>query len=62
MNNGNVVGSIYGGSNEKGTIYGTVNVNINGGEVTNSVYGGGRGGYTNSSNSGTFVRDDINLY
>lgn len=55
MNGGNVVGSIYGGSNEQGTIFGTVNVNVYGGEVTNSVYGGGRGGYTNSSNSGTLL-------
>lgn len=31
MYNGNVVGSIYGGSNALGTIYGTTNVNVLGG-------------------------------
>ena len=61
MNKGNVVGSIYGGSNEKGTIYGNVTVNINGGEITNAVYGGGRGGYTNTTNPGTFVRDNVKV-
>lgn len=61
MNDGNVVGSIYGGSNEQGTIYGNVNVNIIGGEITNCVYGGGRGGYVNNDNTGTFVRDNVNI-
>lgn len=61
MNSGNVVGSIYGGSNEKGTIYGNTNINIYGGEITNSVYGGGRGGYDNTSNPGTFVQNDVKI-
>ena len=61
MNNGNVVGSIYGGSNESGTIYGSVNVNVIGGEVTNSVYGGGRGGYASTTNQGTFLRDGVKV-
>ena len=61
MYNGNVLGSIYGGSNSLGTIYGSVNLSIYGGEVTNNVYGGGRGGYSSSSESGTFVRDNVNV-
>jgi len=61
MYNGNVVGSIYGGSNALGTIYGTTNVNVLGGEITNSVYGGGRGGYLSNSNKGTYVRDNVNV-
>lgn len=61
MNSGNVVGNIYGGSNEKGTIYGNTNINIYGGEITNSVYGGGRGGYDNTSNPGTFVQNDVKI-
>ena len=61
MNGGNVVGSIYGGSNELGTIYGSTNVNIFGGEVSNNVYGGGRGGYISDSAIGTFVVSDVNI-
>ena len=61
MYNGNVVGSIYGGSNALGTVYGTTNVNVLGGEITNSVYGGGRGGYLSNSNKGTYVRDNVNV-
>lgn len=60
MYNGNVVGSIYGGSNEEGTIYGDVNLSVLGGEVGNSVYGGGRGGLDNNT-TGTYVRNKINL-
>ncbi len=59
MNGGNVVGAIYGGSNESGTIYGSTNINVNGGEITN-VYGGGRGG-ASSSSTGTFVKDSVNV-
>lgn len=58
MYNGVVVGSVYGGSNEEGTIYGNVSVSILGGEITNSVYGGGEGGITNTKN-GTYVRDNV---
>lgn len=60
MYNGFVVGSIYGGSNEEGTIYGTVTINVWGGEITNSVYGGGQGGITSTKN-GTYVRDNITV-
>ncbi|MBE6149095.1 MAG: S-layer family protein [Firmicutes bacterium] len=42
-----IIGSIYGGSREKGTIYGTVNLNIYGGLFNNSIYGGGQGNETN---------------
>ena len=61
MNGGNVVGSIYGGANELGTIYGSTSVKVLGGEVTNNVYGGGKGGYESSSVIGTFVRDQVEV-
>ena len=61
MNAGNVVGSIYGGSNELGTIYGDVNVKVLGGEVTNNVYGGGRGGYQSNNEQGTFVSQKVDV-
>ena len=58
---GTVNNSIYGGSRTNGTIYGTVNLSVNGGKVLKDVYGGGEGGYTSSSSSGTYVRDDVNV-
>lgn len=61
MYKGNVLGSIYGGSNAQGTIYGDVNVKVYGGEVTNNVFGGGRGGYDSSSDPGTFVGRNVNV-
>ena len=61
MNNGNVIGSIYGGSNALGTIYGNVNVNVFGGEISNSVYGGGRGGYLSDTMIGTYVSNNVNV-
>lgn len=57
---GGIVGNIYGGSNELGTIYGSVTINALGGIVNNDIYGGGYGGRSNSSN-GTYIRDAINM-
>lgn len=42
MTGGNVTGGIYGGSNQKGTLYGDVTLNILNGNV-NNVFGGGLG-------------------
>ena len=61
MTDGIINNSIYGGSNELGTVYGKTNVNILGGEVRGSVYGGGKGGYLNQNNIGTFVTEDVNV-
>lgn len=58
---GGEVGNIYGGSRTKGVIYGNTNINVIGGVVTNDVYGGGEGGYTNSTNSGTFVTGNVSV-
>ncbi len=54
------VGSIYGGSNEEGSIHGDVVINHYGGVVNNDIYGGGYGGTTGSS-GGTFVRDTVEI-
>lgn len=54
MYDGTVRGNIYGGSNVSGTIYGNTTIDIYGGNVLNSVYGGGRGG-SSGNNTGTFV-------
>lgn len=48
MNDG-VVGNVYGGSNTQGTINYKVTMNINGGEVTGNVHGGGYGNQTRVS-------------
>lgn len=61
ITDGNVIGSIYGGANIKGTIYGNVNIKANGGTIDGSIYGGGLGGYTNDTDSGTFVANNINI-
>lgn len=58
---GGQAANIYGGSRTKGTIYGGSTVNIVSGTVTDSVYGGGEGGYQNATNSGTYVRDTVNV-
>ncbi len=58
---GGRVGSIYGGSRVKGIAYGDTNVSILGGSVLKDVYGGGEGGYQNSSNPGTFVEKNVNV-
>ncbi len=60
MTGGEVYGSIYGGSNQKGIIYGDVFVNVLAGSVHGSIYGGGLGGYS-SSNSGTFVSNNVSV-
>lgn len=49
-----IVGNIYGGSRTRGIVYGSTNVNVLGGQITNDVYGGGEGGSNNDS-PGTFV-------
>ena len=51
---GGTIKDVYGGSDEKGIIYGSVNVNINAGIITGDVYGGGRG-------SSTFVDSNVNV-
>lgn len=51
---GGTVSNLYGGSNVKGTVYGSIKVNINGGTVSNNVYGGGQG-------SSTFVTNDVDV-
>ena len=60
MYNGLIIGSLYGGSNEEGTIYGNVDILVAGGEISSSVYGGGRGGIDNNSN-GTYVQKEVNI-
>ena len=49
--NGGTVGYLYGGSNQKGDVYGNVTVNLNKGTVTNDVFGGGYGNQTNTYNN-----------
>ncbi len=61
LNGGSVSGSVYGGSNVSGTIYGDVNIDVISGLIEESVYGGGRGGYVDSSNQGTYVRNNIEV-
>ena len=58
---GEIRGSLYGGSNELGTVFGDVNLNVVGGSFLDSIYGGGKGGYENASNVGTYVRDKIDI-
>ncbi len=58
---GTINNSVYGGSRTKGTIYGSTNVTMNGGKIVNSIYGGGEGGYQNSNNPGTYVRDGVSV-
>lgn len=60
VEDGIVEGAIYGGSNTLGSIYGDTNLNIIGGDL-NNIYGGGRGGYVNSTNYGTYVRNNVNV-
>ena len=58
---GEIRGSLYGGSNALGTVYGDVNINVISGNFLDSIYGGGRGGYVNTSNVGTYIRDKIDI-
>ena len=60
MKGGSVGKSIYGGSNELGTVYGDVFINVENGDIGESVYGGGKGGYS-SSEDGTYVACNVNV-
>ena len=55
---GGTVGNVYGGSKATGVIYGDSNINILGGTVTGSVYGGGEGGWLNEDELGTYVAEN----
>ncbi len=61
VDGGTVEGSLYGGPNESGIIYGGVTINLYSGSILHDVYGGGYGGYSNSSYPGTYVRDAISI-
>lgn len=61
MSGGTINGSLYGGSRSKGVVYGNTNVNVLGGVIDTDVYGGGEGGYTNSSNPGTYVTQNVRV-
>lgn len=61
MANGTVGGSVYGGSRQKGRVYGNTAVSIIGGTVSTDVYGGGEGGYQSASNYGTFVSGNVSV-
>ena len=61
MSGGTVNGSVYGGANIRGIVYGSTNVNVYGGTVGTDVYGGGEGNYTNSTNYGTSVMQNVNV-
>ena len=52
-------GSVYGGSNEFGRVYGDVFVNVSNGDIAGSVYGGGKGGYEQGVTDGTYVSDNV---
>ena len=54
---GNIKESVYGGSNEKGTVYGDIVINANNGTIDGSIYGGGKGGGSN----GTYVSRNIDV-
>lgn len=54
MLNGNVVGSIYGGSRSAGVVYGNTTVEVYDGNISNDVYGGGEG-------SDTYVSESVNV-
>ena len=61
MLGGTVNGSVYGGANIRGVVYGNTNVNIYGGTINTDVYGGGEGNYTNTTNYGTAVMENVNV-
>lgn len=48
------IGNVYGGSKAKGTVYGSANVNVLGGNIVNDVYGGGEG-------NNTFVTKNVDV-
>ena len=49
---------MQGGGSE---LFANTNVNITGGTIAHDVYGGGEGGYSNSSNPGTFVSGNVDI-
>ena len=61
MSGGTVNGSVYGGANIRGIVYGNTNVNIYGGTINTDVYGGGEGNYSNATNYGTSVMENVNV-
>lgn len=48
------IGNVYGGSKTKGTVYGSANVSVLGGNIVNDVYGGGEG-------NNTFVTKNVDV-
>lgn len=58
---GTIKGSVFGGNRTKGVVTGSTNVNITKGIIETDVYGGGEGGYSSSSNSGTFISDNVTI-
>lgn len=58
---GGQVGYVYGGSRSKGTVYGSTTVNVTKGRVLHDVYGGGEGGYTDSTRPGTYIRNNVSV-
>lgn len=48
------IGNVYGGSKAKGTVYGSANVRVLGGNIVNDVYGGGEG-------NNTFVTKNVDV-
>ena len=51
LNGGTILDSVYGGSDNGGTVYANVNINAKAGSVTNSVFGAGYGKNTYVSGS-----------
>jgi len=58
---GTIDKSVYGGSRTKGIIRGDTTVNIISGTVKTNVYGGGEGGYTDSTDYGTYVSGNVSV-
>ena len=48
---GGTIGNVYGGPDTKGIVYGSVDIDVTGGTITNNVYGGGQGSQTFISNN-----------
>ena len=57
---GTIDNNVYGGSKALGRVYGNVNVNVDGGTITN-VYGGGEGGFDSDEAYGTFVSGNVTV-
>lgn len=58
---GGTIGNIYGGSDSAGICYGSTILNIQKCNIAGSVYGGGKGGFVSSSNTGTFVSNNVDI-